>query len=219
MTFWEIMFWASMAWSALMVGVVLALWYRADRRSAARHAADVEEFSPARADYPYSRITPRPYLKYWHDVRIERDKLHMELFELRKRLHSDPALWSGLTTLGEVFHQASKEKGFWEDWEHYTARGRPGAGAGMTRAQREWIGNQLLMIHAEASEAAEALRDGKLRMYLGPDGKPEGLEVEVMDGVLRALGLLVGIGLDPAKAAKAKHAYNLTRPRLHGRQS
>ena len=83
------------------------------------------------------------------------------------------------------------------------------------------IASALLMIHAEVSEAAEALRDGEIDLYMaGRDGsKPEGMIVELADIVIRAIHL-VGI-LDHehtslSEAITAKLKYNKTRPYRHG---
>lgn len=198
MTFWEIMFWGSMAWSALSVGVVLALWSRADRWSAAREKA----------------LKDRALT--WETVAHQRwNSLHdalREVTQLRADLHSAKRLehaTDALTTLGRIFHDRARHAGFW---------GRYSSWEGHHDRQREWIGLQLALIGSELGEATEALRDGKIHMYV-KDGKPEGLTVELMDAAIRILDLVTGLGGNPGAVAKAKHEYNLTRPRLHGRQA
>lgn len=73
---------------------------------------------------------------------------------------------------------------------------------------------ELLLLHAEISEAAEALRCGN-----PPDKHiPEftGLEAELADVVIRIMDLSEGLGLRVAEAVKAKAEYNRGRPHRHG---
>lgn len=43
------------------------------------------------------------------------------------------------------------------------------------------------LIHSEWSEALEEYREGRPMVWYGEDGKPEGIAVELMDGVIRIL--------------------------------
>lgn len=91
------------------------------------------------------------------------------------------------------------------------------------------IASALLMIHAEVSEAAEALRDGDIdyfyhdyaKSYAPPDAKPEGMIVELADVVIRVIHLAGMMNRDRSptslsEAITAKLAYNRTRPYRHG---
>ena len=85
------------------------------------------------------------------------------------------------------------------------------------------VSSMLLMIHAEVSEAAEALRDGEVDLSrVGGDGKPEGMIVELADVMIRVMhlaGMLKqreDIEMSLCAAIKAKLAYNRTRPYRHG---
>lgn len=203
LTFWEITAWGALALWALSTGAMLALWYRADRKHAARESKlyvalkGQEYISAERADELVR-------------LRMENEALTSSLYSAKRVQHATDCL----TTLGKIFHARSVEAGFWESFEHYSGKTtRTGA---VNRAQREWIGLQLALIGSEIGEATEALRDGKIALYL-KEGKPEGLGVELIDAVIRILDLLDGLGLNAGEIAQAKHAYNCTRPRLHGR--
>ena len=80
------------------------------------------------------------------------------------------------------------------------------------------IAEKLLMIHSEVSEATEELRIGKLIMYANEDkpDKPEGLEVELADVVIRVFDLVGRLDLDLESALLAKMRYNETRSHRHG---
>ena len=49
------------------------------------------------------------------------------------------------------------------------------------------VGDICSLIHSELSEALEEYRDGRPLVWYGPDGKPEGIAVELADAVIRIL--------------------------------
>lgn len=80
-----------------------------------------------------------------------------------------------------------------------------------------YIGTKLLLIHSEVSEAAEALRDGKIKMWIDPSNhKPEGVESELADTVIRIFDLAAALNMDLGNAIAVKMDYNRTRPHRHG---
>lgn len=102
-----------------------------------------------------------------------------------------------VSTAADVHHTA-KQKGFWpEDVERNDAE-------------------MLCLIHAEVSEALEALRNGN-----PPDDKiPEfsGAEAELADTVIRIMDLAHARGWRVAQAIEAKMQFNTTRPFKHGKE-
>lgn len=95
---------------------------------------------------------------------------------------------------------------------------------------------KLALIHAEVSEALEALRDDYLpddHLYLDEDGdlvydesvnedgdlrKPEGVPAELADVIIRVLDYCGSRDIDIARAVREKMAYNATRPAMHGKK-
>jgi NTP pyrophosphatase (non-canonical NTP hydrolase) len=132
-----------------------------------------------------------------------------------------------LDTQREI-HQIAVDHGFWEASTN--------------------IGEKLMLIVSEISEALEDYRDGKMSVtydtqlateftvveasggitrFLREDGseargvvvqKPEGFPVELADAVIRILDLAAWLGIDLAAVIDLKVAYNKTRPHLHGRK-
>lgn len=97
----------------------------------------------------------------------------------------------------EEVHELAKAKGFWTNPRDPLA--------------------SLMLVVSELSEAAEELRAGSPEFYL-QDGKPEGVGVELADAVLRILDFCGYYGIDLEKAINVKHAFNLTRPHMHGKK-
>lgn len=79
------------------------------------------------------------------------------------------------------------------------------------------VGEKIALIHAELSELLEAYREDPTAPC---DKQGTGMsreEEEMADVLIRLLDLAEHRGIDLAEAAARKHAYNLTRPRMHGR--
>lgn len=132
-----------------------------------------------------------------------------------------------LDTQREI-HQIAVDHGFWEASDN--------------------IGEKLMLIVSEISEALEDYRNGKMSVtydaqlstevmvvetsgdstrFLRKDGseakdvivqKPEGFPVELADVVIRVLDLAGWLGIDLGAVIDLKVVYNKTRPHLHGKR-
>ena len=113
----------------------------------------------------------------------------------------DECKLGGLNEMRDEIHEIAREKGW------YGADGRN-------------VGEALMLVVCEASEAMEELREygpEKLRNFWRSDsGKPEGFPVEIADILIRCLDLCGYLNIDIEEAVRQKVAYNRTRPVRHG---
>lgn len=99
--------------------------------------------------------------------------------------------------LSADIHHNALEKGFWDNEIH------------------EGLFAKLLLIHAELSEALEALRCGNLE-----DKHLKGFQsfhVEMADAFIRIIDFCAGYGIDLMPIVISKHKFNKTRPHKHGK--
>jgi hypothetical protein len=79
------------------------------------------------------------------------------------------------------------------------------------------LGNELINIVSEITEASEELRNGhEAHEIYEYDGKPEGFPIEMADAVIRIIDTCYARGIDLYAAIQMKMAYNRTRPYRHG---
>lgn len=97
-------------------------------------------------------------------------------------------------------HELAVRKGWWPEGQDPRAR----------------IPECLMLIVTEASEAMEDWRDDLMGGI--HNGKPVGFSYELADIVIRCRDLAEALGIDLEAAITLKHAYNGTRPVLHGRR-
>lgn len=116
--------------------------------------------------------------------------------------HSDPIAHemfiASFNYLAGSIHDWAKRKGFWED------------------GQDRNDGEMIALMHAELSEALEALRHGN-----PPDDHiPEftGVEAELADVIIRIMDAAGARGWRVAEAIAAKVEYNEGRPYKHGKE-
>lgn len=123
-----------------------------------------------------------------------------------------------LSAFDEIAKQCylnSLEHGFYEDFKLHKD----------IESVRSYWGNKFMLMVGEYAEAHEELRSGHsiTEIYYNPEkpGKPEGVPVEVMDGVIRSLDFLgylyVVWGVKPSDVLLGKFNYNVSRPVMHGR--
>ena len=77
------------------------------------------------------------------------------------------------------------------------------------------FGEDIALLHSEVSEALEAFRDGDMGS-IREDGKPEGVDSELADVLVRLLDTTRRYGVDLESILLKKLAYNATRGNRHG---
>lgn len=98
-----------------------------------------------------------------------------------------------------MIHSNAVNKGFWDDTSEMANH------------------NKLLMMHAEISEVVEALRDpSHPRSTKIPDQTAEA--EEMADLIIRALDYCARRNINIGEVMLEKHAYNATRPHMHGKK-
>ena len=138
-------------------------------------------------------------------------------------------LVKGLNDSAKIIHENNKKKGFW-------ANGASGQN----------VGELLMLVVSELGEAMEAHRKSKFSnldclhldfLYARYDlnefdsqhqnfawmknkfetSVKDTFEDEIADSVIRLLDLSAGLGIDLERHINLKVAYNLSRPKLHGK--
>ena|SRR5260221_246148 len=99
-------------------------------------------------------------------------------------------------------YETAVEKGWWAE------------GEGTDRS----IGMALMLMVSELSEALEEHRNGKAldEIWYQPNGKPEGIPVELADVMIRIADLVGHYKMPLERALREKLAYNKTREYRHG---
>lgn len=103
-----------------------------------------------------------------------------------------------LTDLSVEIHDENRDKGFWDHERPLT--------------------ETTMLIVSELAEAVEEERSGRDETWYGDDGKPEGVDVELVDALIRLLDLLGSRYVDVDMIMREKRAYNATRPKKHGKE-
>lgn len=102
-----------------------------------------------------------------------------------------------LTRLAHDIHADNAAKGFWN-------HDRP-------------LTETTMLIVTELAEAVEEDRAGRPGHWTSDTGKPEGIDVELIDALIRLLDLLGARGVDVDELVQIKRDYNKTRQAKHGK--
>lgn len=78
------------------------------------------------------------------------------------------------------------------------------------------FGDDIALIHSEASEALEEFRNGRLATVRDEDGKPVGVPSELADLIIRVLDLAERMKINIEEEITWKINYNMDRPYRHG---
>lgn len=142
-----------------------------------------------------------------YNYRAERSLVEL-MDDFKKAVHelSSRLIWTGkdkearhlLTNLSAEIHTENRDKGFWDHERPLT--------------------ETTMLIVSELAEAVEEERSGRDDMWYGDDGKPEGVDVELVDALIRLLDLLGSRYVDVDLIMREKRAYNATRPKKHGKE-
>lgn len=102
-----------------------------------------------------------------------------------------------LNNLARNIFEGNKEAGFWDSPRPLT--------------------ETTMLVVTELAEAIEEERAGNPDQWVSPNGKPEGVDVELVDALIRLLDILGSRGVDIDAVLGSKLAYNKTRGYRHGK--
>ena len=74
-----------------------------------------------------------------------------------------------------------------------------------------------IIVDKNLAEAVEEERAGRAGVWYADNGKPEGIDIELVDALIRLLDLLGSRGVDVDELLAIKRDYNARRPARHGK--
>lgn len=134
-------------------------------------------------------------------------------------------IFAALNTLTDYCHGAARERGFHDsgdalkvalDESFFSPRLRETLETSYT----ERIGNRLMLIAGEVTEAHEEIRAGREvnETHYTTGGKPEGVPSELADVIIRIFDFAGEYDIDLAEIVQEKLVYNETRAKMHGKK-
>lgn len=120
-----------------------------------------------------------------------------------------------LNNLARQINEIAKEKGFWQDMNISLGLLRGyGVYADTIKATKDaFIAQKITLVHAELSEAIEAMRNNKYGTKQGHT-----FENEIADAIMRLLDITAQMGIDIDAEIAWKMDYNLSRAQKHGKE-
>lgn len=120
-----------------------------------------------------------------------------------------------LNNLARQINEIAKEKGFWQDMNISLGLLRGyGVYAGTIKATKDaFIAQKITLVHAELSEAIEAMRNNKYGTK-----QRDTFENEIADAIMRLLDITAQMGIDIDSEIAWKMDYNLSRAQKHGKE-
>ncbi len=108
-------------------------------------------------------------------------------------------------------HKINRDKGWWDTRVLFDKDGKPLPDSFLSL---------LMLVTTEVAEAAEEVRDGKIKTYFSEDEygnlKPEGFADELADVVIRIMDICEASGIDLQEEIELKLEFNKKRKHRHG---
>lgn len=135
--------------------------------------------------------------------------------------------FAALDTLQGYCHDSARERGFHDASDDLLSAIKAATDdrdqdllAVLQASFNDRVGNRLMLIAGEVTEAHEEIRAGREvnETYYVGSTKPEGVPSELADIIIRVMDFAGEYGIDLGRAVREKLVYNATRARMHGKK-